>query len=116
MKAACREWLLCLICGFAWLAPALAADYPSRAIRFIVPFPPGGGTDTMARAIGTRLGDALGEQIVVDNRGGGGAEGGGQGERRQGGGNPAFHGHSSSWFVFRPARDRGRSPGPCHDW
>ena len=72
MKAACREWLLCLVCGFAWLAPA-HAEYPNRAIRFIVPFPPGGGTDTMARAIGTRLGEALGQQIVVDNRGGGGA-------------------------------------------
>ena len=72
MKAACRDWLVCLICGFAWLAPAMA-EYPTRPIRFIVPFPPGGGTDTMARAMGTRLGEALGQQIVVDNRGGGGA-------------------------------------------
>jgi tripartite-type tricarboxylate transporter receptor subunit TctC len=72
MKRISDACLICLICGFACVAPA-QAEYPDRPIRFIVPFPPGGGTDTMARAIGTRLGEALGEQIVVDNRGGGGA-------------------------------------------
>jgi len=61
-----------LICGFAWLAPA-QGQYPTKSIRFVVPFPPGGGTDTMARAIGGRLGEGLGQQLVVDNRGGGGA-------------------------------------------
>src|ERR1044071_945560 len=73
MKVAFRTPLVFLICGFTWLAAAAQTQYPTRPIRFIVPFPPGGGTDTMARAIGTRLGEALGEQIVVDNRGGGGA-------------------------------------------
>jgi tripartite-type tricarboxylate transporter receptor subunit TctC len=72
MQARSRDWLLCLICGLFWFAPA-AAQYPDRPIRFILPFPPGGGTDTMARAIGTRLGEGLGQQIVIDNRGGGGA-------------------------------------------
>jgi tripartite-type tricarboxylate transporter receptor subunit TctC len=66
-------WLACLVLGFAWLASAHAQQYPNRSIRFIVPFPPGGGTDTMGRAIATRLGEALGQQVVVDNRGGGGA-------------------------------------------
>jgi tripartite-type tricarboxylate transporter receptor subunit TctC len=72
MKRGCRAWLVCLILGFAWLAPA-HAQYPTRTIRFILPFPPGGGTDTMGRAISARLGEALGQQVVVDNRGGGGA-------------------------------------------
>lgn len=72
MKPGCRVWLVCLICGFAWLAPA-QAQYPTHPIRFILPFPPGGGTDTMGRAIGNPLGDALGQQIIIDNRGGGGA-------------------------------------------
>jgi tripartite-type tricarboxylate transporter receptor subunit TctC len=72
MKPGFRVSLVCLVCSVAWLAPA-QAQYPTKSIRFIVPFPPGGGTDTMARAIGTRLGEALGQQVVVDNRGGGGA-------------------------------------------
>lgn len=64
--------LMSLVCAVAWLAPA-QAQYPDRAIRFVLPFPPGGGTDTMARAISGRLAEALGQQVVVDNRGGGGA-------------------------------------------
>jgi tripartite-type tricarboxylate transporter receptor subunit TctC len=64
--------LACFVVGFTFLAP-VQAQYPNRAIRFVIPFPPGGGTDTMARAIGGRLGEALGQQIIVDNRGGGGA-------------------------------------------
>ncbi|MGQ0522079.1 MAG: Bug family tripartite tricarboxylate transporter substrate binding protein [Betaproteobacteria bacterium] len=72
MKTRYRGWLLCLICGLAWLAPA-EAQYPTRSIRLVLPFPPGGGTDTMARAMGTRLGEALGQQVLIDNRGGGGA-------------------------------------------
>ena len=53
-------------------APALPAPYPSRPVRFIVPFPPGGGNDTMARTIGNQLAAALGQQFVVDNRPGAG--------------------------------------------
>ena len=45
-----------------------AQDYPARAIRFIVPFPPGGGNDTLARMIGRRLATAVGQPVVIDNR------------------------------------------------
>jgi tripartite-type tricarboxylate transporter receptor subunit TctC len=58
------------------LPPALtirahaAEQYPSRPIRFIIPFPPGGGNDILGRAFADRLGERLGQQWVVDNRGG----------------------------------------------
>lgn len=55
-------------CGAAW-----AQDYPSKPIRFILPFPPGGGTDTLARIVGQKLGENLGQTIVLDNRPGAGA-------------------------------------------
>ena len=59
-----------LALGFAW--PAAAQDYPSRTITLIVPYPAGGGVDAMARIVGEKLSAALGQQVVVDNRGGGG--------------------------------------------
>ena len=47
-----------------------AESFPSRPLRLIVPFPPGGGTDIIARMVSQRLNDAFGMQVVVDNRGG----------------------------------------------
>jgi tripartite-type tricarboxylate transporter receptor subunit TctC len=52
--------------------PADAQQYPSRPIRFIVPFPAGGPTDVIARIVGQKLTEAWGQQVVVDNRGGAG--------------------------------------------
>lgn len=54
-------------------ACAAEAAYPVRPVRIIVPFVAGGGTDLLARLIAPRLGEVLGQQIVVDNRGGGGS-------------------------------------------
>lgn len=52
---------------------AWAQNYPSKPIRFILPFPPGGGTDTLARIVGQKLGENLGQTMVLDNRPGAGA-------------------------------------------
>lgn len=63
-------------CGVVAIALLLsAADvpaqaYPSRSVRIIVPFPAGGGADFMGRAIGQKLGEALGQSFVIDNRAG----------------------------------------------
>ena len=46
-------------------------DYPNKPIRFIVPFPPGGATDIIARIVGQKLTEASGQQVILDNRGGG---------------------------------------------
>src|SRR5688572_2736983 len=60
--------VLALVC-----ATAFSQQYPARPIRLIVPFPPGGGTDTMARAVAPKLSEYLGQQVVPENRGGAGA-------------------------------------------
>src|SRR6516165_12203213 len=58
----------------AAMSPLVAAaqDYPNRAITLIVNFPPGGSTDAMARIIREPLSQALGQNIIIDNRGGAG--------------------------------------------
>jgi tripartite-type tricarboxylate transporter receptor subunit TctC len=65
--------LLLLVAIAASMTDACAqSGYPTRSIRFIVPYPPGGPTDLMARSMSGRLSEALGQTVVVDNRAGAG--------------------------------------------
>ena len=54
------------------LSQTRAQDYPTRQITLIVPYPPGGGVDLIGRLVAQRLSAALGQQVVVENRGGAG--------------------------------------------
>ena len=57
-------------CCHAAAAPAVAQNYPSRPVTMVVPFPPGGNTDLMARALQTELTKALGQSVIISNKGG----------------------------------------------
>ena len=61
---------LCILLAVPAFAAQAAEKYPVRPIRFVIPFPPGGGNDILGRAFSERLGERLGQQWVVDNRGG----------------------------------------------
>src|SRR6266700_921474 len=71
-----RRTALCLIVvglsALASLSSASAADYPARPVRFLVGYPPGGATDIIARLIGQRLSEKLGQQFVIENKPGAG--------------------------------------------
>jgi tripartite-type tricarboxylate transporter receptor subunit TctC len=68
-----RPIVLALFMAIAWPAAAQAPEsYPAKPLRFILPFPPGGGTDILGRLIAERLSASLGQPVVTENRGGAG--------------------------------------------
>jgi tripartite-type tricarboxylate transporter receptor subunit TctC len=59
-----------IVAGPGFAAERASSAYPIKPIRLIAPYPPGGGNDTMARAIGAKLTEAWGQQVIIDNRAG----------------------------------------------
>lgn len=72
-RLALHVHFVCAIAGLAFFSgAAFGQGYPAKSIRMIVPFPAGGGSDTMGRVVGQKLSERLGQQIVVENRPGAG--------------------------------------------
>src|SRR5450631_2848475 len=71
MPKACSLLVRIACLTLALTASAAAQDYPTKPVRLIIPFPPGGSNDVVGRMIALQLSDRLGKQVVVDNRGGG---------------------------------------------
>ena len=89
-----------LLGGFAVIAAPAARAETSQPLRLIVPFPPGGSSDILARAIGTPLGLALGRTIVIDNRpGAGGSIGATEAARAAPDGGTLLMGHTGALAV-----------------
>jgi len=73
MRSAVKLPYVIMLCGaMGGYCSAVAQTYPARPVRVIVPFPPGGGTDIMARTIAQKLSSAWGQQFLPDNRSGAG--------------------------------------------
>ena len=68
MGGVARIAIIVVLAVFSGAVPA--QNFPDRPVRFIVPFPPGGGTDGFARALGATLSELRRQQVIVDNRGG----------------------------------------------
>src|SRR6185436_12369788 len=72
MKAVSCACLFVFLSVLAWVLPA-QAQYPNKSVRLVIPFPPGGGTDTIGRVFAQEMTKHLGQSLVVENRPGGGA-------------------------------------------
>ena len=72
MRARCFALAVCAVALHAMNGAALAQSYPSKPVRFVVPYTPGGGTDLMARALAQRLTENIGQSFIVENRAGAG--------------------------------------------
>jgi tripartite-type tricarboxylate transporter receptor subunit TctC len=71
-RRAAIGWIALGFSAFALMGSASAQDYPTRPVRFVVPYPPGGATDILARLIGQKLSERTGQTFVIENKPGAG--------------------------------------------
>jgi tripartite-type tricarboxylate transporter receptor subunit TctC len=115
MNVLTRAAAMLVLLALVPLSPS-AQDYPRRPVRLIVPFPPGGGNDIVARAVAQELGKSLGQQLVVDNRAGaGGAIGAELAARSPADGYTLFLGGVGS-HVVNPSLHAKLSYDPIRDF
>jgi tripartite-type tricarboxylate transporter receptor subunit TctC len=68
-----QSWILAALVLGVPAPPADAQNWPTRPVRVVVPYPPGGAADVLGRAVGRKLGETLGQQVIVENRAGAGS-------------------------------------------
>ena len=67
-----RKWIAAIVLAACYAGGAAAQEFPQKTVRFIVPFPPGGATDGLARILGEKMTETWRQQVVIDNRPGAG--------------------------------------------
>lgn len=95
---------------------AAQQDYPNRPIRLIVPYPPGGGTDVIARVVTNRLAELLKQQVVIENRGGAGGVLGTEAVARSAPDGYTLLFATSAGLVINPLLNSGLSYDPVKDF
>src|SRR5580698_10913209 len=63
-----KKWLICLLAAAAFAAPAHAETFPSKTIRIIVPYAPGGSIDLTARVVAKGLQESVGQPVIAENK------------------------------------------------
>ena len=121
-SVALRSLLIVMSCVFTATFGALSfaaesgSAYPSKPVKLIVPFPPGGGTDVIARMVTTRLSDVFKQQFIVENRGGAGSAIGTEAVARSSADGYTLLFGSSAGLVFNPLLNPKLSYDPFKDF
>lgn len=96
--------------------PALAQEFPNRPVAMVVPFPAGGITDAVARALAQKMGEQLGKPVVVDNRPGGGGQIAAAHVRQQPADGHTLYVGATEMFAINPTLFRSFSYDPLRDF